>query len=272
MKKLAMLDAELLNYLQSHKQISLQKAVSLLNVSESTVRRLFQRIESEGIATRLHGSLKITDNYTAYRYEINDRLNYKEKEVIGLLAARLVSDHDVIYIDWGTTVTHFCRALAHRLSAGEVHNVKVFTNSLMNVDLLHRFCNVFLLGGQYQEEKKCLTGYITEETLKTLHFNKCFMCADGFRSMVGFTYYDFDVARITSYVLSNSNTSIMLLDHTKFDDMATVSLNSDRRFDYVVTDRVIPNMLAEEVRKYAQNLICSEADIDIKLESEGFPS
>jgi DeoR/GlpR family transcriptional regulator of sugar metabolism len=269
MKKLAMLDAELLSYLQSHKQISLQKAVSLLNVSESTVRRLFQRIEAEGLATRLHGSLKITDSNSAYRYELNDSLNYKEKEAIGLLAARLVSDYDVIYIDWGTTVTHFCRALTHSLAAGEVHDVKVFTNSLVNVNLLYRFCSVFLLGGQYQEEKKCLTGYLTEETLKTLHFNKCFMCADGFRSMVGFTYYDFDVARIASYVQNNSNTSIMLLDHTKYDDMATVSINNGRRFDFVVTDRALPNMLSEEVKKYAQNIIASETDLDTKISTKG---
>lgn len=261
MKKSDTLKMNLLSCLQTRKQMTIQEACDVLKASESTVRRLFSDFEKCGIGTRLHGAIRLSNtNDAPYIFDKQNQLNYQAKEIIGKLAATRVSDGDVIYIDWGTTTSHFCRALAERMANGSLHNVTVFTNSFVNLELLYRHCTVILLGGRYREARKDLAGFVAEEAVRSLHFHKCFICVDGYTKMNGFAQLDFDSARVDRIVFDNSDIAYVMMDNSKFHISATVSCKGNRQFDYLITDKAVDEALIDQVRTFTKEILTPVSD------------
>ena len=51
----------ILQLLRTSKKLSIEQAMSALDVSESTVRRLFAQLEAEGLAIRTYGGICFND-------------------------------------------------------------------------------------------------------------------------------------------------------------------------------------------------------------------
>ena len=51
---------ELMARLSIMQKLSLAEAMEILNVSESTIRRIFAKMEKEGVAIRPHGGIRST--------------------------------------------------------------------------------------------------------------------------------------------------------------------------------------------------------------------
>lgn len=235
--------------------ISLSEAMNLLDVSDSTARRLFTAIAAKGLADRVHGGLKRSAAVRSeYTYETHQALHASEKEAMAAFAARLVENNDSIFLDWGTTASYVSEALARRLKAGELHNITVFTNALTNVQLLHPCCEVISLGGRYREERRDFAGYLAEETLKRLHFKKCFLCADGFSSAMGFTTYDFESARADELILQNSTRSYILMDSSKYTRAATANCTGDAIPDALITNAAPPPDMQAAVNRFVRQI------------------
>lgn len=112
--------AELESALHRSGSISTRDAVELLNVSESTVRRIFGKMEADGDAIRIFGGIRLSNAANQYQYDVTMERQRRVKTQIGKLAASMVSDNDFIYIDCGTTTIHLCQFLVERLDRGEL--------------------------------------------------------------------------------------------------------------------------------------------------------
>ena len=88
--------------------LSLADAMDLLDVSESTARRI-----------------RCVDQApTAYSFEFGAKMNIARKAAIGAAACDFLEDGDVIFCDSGTTIQCFCAELVHRLRRDKL-NIKV---------------------------------------------------------------------------------------------------------------------------------------------------
>lgn len=246
----------ILSHLTKSNAITVTEAVRLLDISESTARRLFNAIADEGLAVRVRGGLRSPANDNGeYTYETHQTLYSNEKRSLAAAAARLIENNDSVFIDWGTTAYCLSEALVRRLKANEIHNITVFTNAMTNVNLLCPYCEIITLGGRYRDERKKFDGYLTEETLKLLHFKKCFVCADGFYPSMGFTTYDFESARTDELVIRNSSKSYMLMDSSKYLHAATANCTGDNQLDALITDAAPPAEMADAIRQFVRGII-----------------
>ena len=55
-------EQNLMNWLRLEGKLELGEVVDFLNISESTARRLFTRLESEGKVIRVHGGIQLPGN------------------------------------------------------------------------------------------------------------------------------------------------------------------------------------------------------------------
>ncbi|MDD4366070.1 MAG: DeoR/GlpR family DNA-binding transcription regulator [Eubacteriales bacterium] len=210
--------------LKGEGQISLREAIDFLNVSESTVRRLFINLEKSGKVIRTYGGIQfIPEPQSEYSFDALQKQNVDLKEKITEFAISLVDNGDTIYLDSGTTLSMFSKALSDRIESGNIKEITIFTNSLINMNVLHKSSSLLLIGGEFRENRKDFCGYIAEETLRNLHFTKCFLGSDGFNNALGFTTTDFRTARLNEIVLQNSLKSYILMDSSKFNTSAMVS-------------------------------------------------
>lgn len=227
MSKVDKRKGELLKELSKRKRISTLDIQSLFDVSESTARRLCVDLENENKAVRILGGLQIIstqlrEDSGEYSYEKRATENVEEKIRIGAYAATLVDNRDIMYISGGTTVHEFVKVLRERILNNEISNVVIMTNSLANAEALSGITRVVLTGGEFRPRRRDVAGYISEQNLMSMHFNKCFMGVDGIDIDNGIMAMDMDTANLDKIASEKSEHTFVLADHHKFSNQSFV--------------------------------------------------
>ena len=217
-------------------KLTVGEAMELLDSSESTVRRMFSRLEKEGFAIRVHGGIqRLGSGLGDYSFENVAQTNLEKKTAIARKACELLKDGDIIFCDSGTTIRCFCVEMVEHIRKNDLR-ITVYTNSLANLELLSPHMQVWLIGGQYRANRKDFCGYLSDQSLKGLLFDKCFIGADGCIDGSRFTTTDFETASMNEIAIANSRCSIMLTDSSKFTTASHVSYVDAGRLQIVITD------------------------------------
>lgn len=240
----------LLTQLKKRKWVSTHDAAKLLGVSECTVRRLFTELERTGEAVRSYGGIKPVDDgeRIEYVFDSSQMVSTDEKRRIGERGSRLVESGDVFYIDNGTTMQQMALSLVKRLNRKELRNIQVYTNSLKNLTILSKYCDVNLVGGLFREHRQDFCGHLSEQILGTVSFRKCFLGADG---------VDFDAddimatdiftARINEIVAERAASVCLLADSSKFTRRSFIRYADIGQVNMVITDRQLDQVLVEKL-------------------------
>lgn len=238
MKSTDIHEQQIINHLKIHKSVGIRDAIRITDSSESTVRRVFRRLEATGKYLRYYGGIRLSSEGDAandYYYAHTENRHVEAKLAIAGLAMLLVECHDVIYLDSGTTLARFAARLAEALDRKQLTGVRIFTNSLVNLNLLKKH-DVTLIGGKFRDLRKDFHGYTAEDTLKSLHFRKCFLGADAYSAENGFTTTDFSTARLNELVLERSEKKYVLMDSSKFFSSSIVSYSRHVTPDKIITE------------------------------------
>jgi len=121
----------LLDMLSIHRRLSVTEAAELLGVSAATVRRDFQELARQQLATRTHGGVVAAS--VAYDLPARYRIAPGDpRERIARAAADLVRPGEVVGFNGGTTTTAAARHLSQRadLRSGDGETITVVTNAL----------------------------------------------------------------------------------------------------------------------------------------------
>ena len=249
----------LLDALKAQGRIETDEAIDLLNVSGSTLRRTFINLEEKGLIVRtLGGAQLVQERPFAYSFEKLSIQNTEKKTKIGITAAELIEAGDVVYIDCGTTTARVCAAFVQRLNHTELKNVSIFTNSLVNLNILSSACKVALIGGEYRPHRQDFCGFLAENALKLLRFDKCFLGADGFAAPDSFTTTDFSTASLNQIVLQQSREKNVVVDSMKFLKSSFVTYAKAKDLTNLITDSDMPSEAKAAFVSQGVNVLMAE--------------
>lgn len=250
-------EQELLARLSLVQKISLSEAMELLEISESTARRIFTKLEQDGKAIRTHGGVQsIGHAMAAYSFEYGIRTNIEKKTAIGKEACSCLEDGDVIFCDSGTTMQCFCAELAQRLQKKDL-NLIIYTNSLANLEMLSPYLPVKLVGGEYRVNRKDFCGYMAEQALSGVYFTKCFLGADGCAQGKQFTTTDFETVRMNEIAMRNSEKTFMLVDSSKFSLSSHVAYAPVKKIHTIITDDGISADTLFQLKQNDVRVVCA---------------
>ena len=256
MKKVEGYMAVLCDYLNASSRISLSEASLLLNVSESTARRLFTRLEQTGKAIRIHGGLqRIPEIIEEYSFEQAETKKLLEKKSISQAVISEIEGCSSIYLDSGSTVLQVSVALANFLRGKETPLPTIFTNSLRNMAVLTDVAPIQLIGGMYRIQRRDFCGFIAEHALKQLHFDICILGTDGCKISDGFTTTDFDTAKLNEIVITRSSKKIVVADATKFTTGAMIRYAQIHEIDKIYTDASLLSTIDEPYNKLGVKIV-----------------
>ncbi len=226
----------LMSALRTKGKINLTEAMELLDVSESTARRLFSRMAEEEKVIRVHGGVQLpVQSLLDYSFEQVLKNQVEAKRAIGKRGCETLEKGDVLFCDAGTTVLCFCMELAHRMEERPI-DLKVYTNSLASFEVLSAVMPVTLIGGEYRPKRKDFHGYLSELVLSKLHFTKCFLGTDGCDMKRYFTTTDFSTARLSEMAIEKSDETIVLCSSEKFSTCTQVGHIELSKATRVITD------------------------------------
>lgn len=189
--------------------VRLDDLVSLLDTSESTVRRDLDELESERKLHRVHGGAELPhslqEEFTNQQKSIK---NIQEKMQVARKAASLISNDDVIFVDAGTT---------NELLLGYLNqdNLTVVTNSIHHAaKLVDKNIQTIIIGGHVKKSTDASIGAVAYEQIKQLNFDKAFLGINGIDEEF-LTTPDMEEAVIKKTVIENARKSYIVTDSSK---------------------------------------------------------
>lgn len=206
-----------------------------LRVSDSTLRRDLSRMAERGLIRRVRGGAalpELEEEQVAGAFGRRLGAQREEKIRIGLAAAQLVSDGDVILLNGGTTAYQVARQLGAR-------QIRVITTSVYVAAVLakHSVTELLITGGVVQSPYGDVIGPQTAAALSQMRVQKVFMGADGLDAS-GLYCRNPVIAETDRLTLEAAQDEVIVVaDHTKLGRAGLVQIADLSRITRVVTGR-----------------------------------
>lgn len=253
-------------YVESHQIIRSVDLSDLLDVSEATVRRDLEWLESQGILERTHGGAILSHQMQGEpAYSHSALAHPAEKRRIGVAAAALVEEGDVIFVDSGTTATQVIRHLNPNM-----HLTVITNNVRAALEVEDSGIELILLGGVLRPRANSTVGPFALDTLGHVYANKTFMGVDGISLKYGCTvpvYSEAQVAR--SMVERTRGPVIIVADYSKWRVASNFEVASIDQIQYLVTDDAFDQMAREELEARSVQVIIAEPVEDLMADHTG---
>lgn len=251
------LENKIIEYIDVNKNVTTQEICTTFQLSESSCRRLLQRLQEEGIISRYHGgafsNLQMLD-----RTDIANRFNVHEqqKEAIAKAAADLIESNSTVILLGGSTVFRMCKYLKYK-------RITVITNSIIVFSELKDKKNVklILLGGEYVREEEELTGVLTNRNSNLFISDHMFMGAAGYIRNTGFTTSDMESLELYSWCIKLSNQVHLLFDSSKFETRGKAITVNNRELTSCITDSGIDAITKKELVSADVNVIFADKEV-----------
>jgi len=222
---------KLCDLIQSRGFASLGELADTLQVSESTVRRDLDYLESTGSARRTHGGVFWTGGSDTLRvFETRRDTDWSAKTAIGQMAAALVEDHDTILLDGGSTTYELARHLVGR-------PLQVVTNSLPVAHLLSssESIDLVMIGGCVRGRTAVAIGPMADSMLHSINVGKAFLSVAGITDR-GYFNSNMMLVESEKAMLSSADRAIVVADSSKFGKVSLSRLCGLHEVHAVVTD------------------------------------
>ena len=204
-----------------------------LHISPSSVRRDLSALEKRGLIRRSYGGATLCDsNKIAIPFLSRMQENKREKKRIATLAARLVKEGDVIFVDASSTVVYFLQEITG------IRGLTVVTNSIEALHFLSAYqIRVICTGGAISYENRfALTGDTVMEAIDKVRANTAFFSARGIdEDGILYDCYQNEID-ITRRMMRCSARSVLLCDSSKIGHTSTFVKGNLSEIDTVVCD------------------------------------
>ena len=223
-------------YLSLHKIARTVDLCEMLDASEATVRRDLEWLEQDGFLERTHGGAVLNQRMISEpEYRQRAQHHPEEKRRIGALAASLIEDGDIVFINSGTTTTQ----VIHQIRSDS--EITVFTNNLnAAIEMGEPGFHHYLLGGEYQHRSKSMAGRFAMENLKQVYANKAILGVDGISLKHGCTVPTNGEAEVVRQMIERTMGQIIVVaDHSKWGVVSNYQIATIDEIDILVTDEAL---------------------------------
>ena len=232
--------------------IAINKLAKMAGVSEATIRRDIAKMEKLNILLRNRGKVMLTSNINLVSYRKN--ININKKQAIGKLAAGIVEDNDILFIDSSTTTLEMAKCLPRDIRLTVITNNLMIALELENRPSVH----VIILGGILENGTNTLFGEIAAKNLEGLRFKKAFMGAGGISESGNISYYSMHGVDFIKNIISISDKVIVLADSSKFYKTCLMTVIPCDMVGMLVTDSIPAEIRRAYEEAAAEILLCVE--------------
>ncbi len=215
-----------------NKSIEVSGLATILNVSDVTVRKDLDKLESDGFLLKTHGGAILADADTSQPSNLMIE-HYVEKKKIATLASTLIDAGDSIFIGQGSTCYMLSAYIKNKTQLSiATNNVALATQVGGSVKGIH------LLGGKinYLSGLPYTSGVHVSGYLEGINVSKAFISVNGVDIMAGLTCDDLDEANSLRNVIKIAKQVIVLADHTKFNRIGMYNIAPLSSVSAIVTD------------------------------------
>ena len=219
--------------------ITVEQMAKTFDVSASTIRRDLRELEQAGLLRRTSGGATLIEPtlYEPFRrvssFGEQEQRHAAEKRRIGLAAAEMIADGEIVSISAGTTTTQVARGIRHR------KDITIVTNAVnIAMELSHRSdLKIFVAGGFLSSDWFALIGPAAFQSISAMFVDKTFIGVDGIHPQHGLTTNYPDQAAIHRQMLKQARYRVIVADHGKFNVTCTALICPLSEINMLITDK-----------------------------------
>ena len=226
---------EILNIIKDEESITSNELAERFNVSASTIRRDFQKLEDMKLIARFYGGIKEkNENRLEPPMEIKENLDTESKKLIARYAASQIKDNQMIYLDAGSTTYEMINYITAK-------NIIVVTVGTPHIErLLARGILTIVLGGTVRPSTHAITGKPVIEQLENYYFDQAFLGCNSIHPIKGISTTNEQEAAgkakaiqrsVKTYILANANKFNVITPNT-FAQFKDVTIITDTKGDF----------------------------------------
>lgn len=233
--------------------VDIAQLVESLNVSDATIRRDLQYLEKNGECSRKRGGAipLLRNSRLEIPYDEKINTNKEVKKAIAKEAFDLIQDNDSILLDSGSTTFALAQLLPYK------EKLMVVTNDLLIAAYLAKFPHIltYMLGGNVTNQVYSVVGDLSEEFLKTCHFDRVFLGADAIHSDGQIFNTNMQEVPLKQAMIRAGRQIILLADSSKFKRVGFMKVCNVSDIDIVITDTNIKQSSISMLEENNVNII-----------------
>jgi DeoR family fructose operon transcriptional repressor len=235
------------DYLGIHQIVRTADLCEILDASEATIRRDLEWLEEKGFLERTHGGA-ILNQRMILEQEYQQRAQHhpEEKRRIGELAASLIDEGDIVFINSGTTATQVLQHIRRN------SRITVFTNNVSAVmDLGDPGFHYYMTGGEFQSRSNSLAGRFALDNLGLVYANKTILGVDGISLKHGCTVPTNAEAEVVRRMIERTKGQVIVVaDHSKWGVVSNFQIANMDEIDKLITDESLDSSAVESLADY----------------------
>lgn len=223
----------------------------LFNVSEETIRRDLTILENDSLLKRTYGGAVATEQTKEDpSFSTRNAMNLSAKQSIASKACKLISDNATIMLDSSTTSLELVHTLV------EKKNLTIITSS---VKILSEFTsyglNIICTGGTLRSHSFSLIGSVAQNTVSKYHVDLTVISCKSLSLESGIMDSNEAECDLKKAMVKQAAKTILLADHSKFDQVSFIKIVDFSDIDYIITDEEPSAEWLEVFKKYNIELI-----------------
>ncbi|HJA11953.1 MAG TPA: DeoR/GlpR family DNA-binding transcription regulator [Candidatus Mediterraneibacter merdipullorum] len=238
---------------QTEKKVTVSDLSRICRVTEETIRRDLDKLEADGIVTRIHGGAIWNEGAQKEGIHFYRRLgrHLREKQEIARKTAKLLEGKTTVIADSSTTVVEALKIIP------ESQEITIVTNS---TEVFREFqqssFNIISTGGEFNRKSLSLQGQLAKSNIEKYNVDLALISCKGLSIEKGVLDSNESEAEMKKAMLAQAQEVALLADYSKFGQSAFVHLIDLDRVNYLITDRMPDEEWVRYCREHGIQLIC----------------
>ena len=246
----------ILELLKENEKIEIEQLAEKLNVSAMTIRRDLTYLEDEEMVIRTHGGAVLNKPLIVETsFQVKEGKQHLEKMLIAKKALAFIEDHSTILLDSGTTTLEIAKLIKDK------KDLTVVTNDIkIAAELMDSEIKVIVAGGELQNSVGALFGPVTEQILRNIHVDLCFLGTHAVHLKAGITATTFEKAFAKRLMIEAAEATWLVADSSKFQQKSLTKVCDLKRIVGIITDRGVPGDYQQQLMEDLEVIIADWSD------------
>jgi DeoR family transcriptional regulator, glycerol-3-phosphate regulon repressor len=224
--------AEILELAKSNGRVLVEELAIRFAVTPQTIRKDLNDLCDARALIRVHGGATFPSGTENMKYEARRQIAAREKQAIGLAAARMIPNNASLFINIGTTTEAVGEALLDH------HDLMVITN---NINVANRLrilstIEVVIAGGVVRASDGGIVGEAAVDFIRQFKVDYAVIGASAIDADGALLDFDFREVKVAQAIIANARHVMLVADSTKFERTAPVRIGHLSQVHTFITD------------------------------------
>lgn len=224
---------KIISIIQEYDSIKVSELVTLLHVSDETIRKDLKLLSQQGLVIKKFGVVFLNKENELPPVGMRiSQSNLVKQEIANKALTLLPDKHITIGLDQGSTVA----TVAEQINKKD-NDCTIMTSSLPAlIALKDSQQEIYCPGGKYSLNDMSFQANYFKNFFEQLHLDYCFIGSSGVKNRRGICSTSLADAEMKRIMVENSDCSIAVLEKEKFEETSLIQAVGWDAIDYVVTN------------------------------------